>query len=46
MLIVNHDEPDEINLNGTEITSTNKEKLLGALIDKKTKLWCSPKIPM
>ena len=35
MLIGSHKEPDEINLNGTEITSNNNKKLIGVLIDKK-----------
>ena len=35
MLISNQDEPYKINLNGTEITSINNEKLFGVLIDKK-----------
>ena len=35
MLIGNHDEPDKINLNGTEITSSNNETLLLVLIDTK-----------
>ena len=33
MLISNHDDPNEINLDGTKITSFNNEKLLGMLID-------------
>ena len=36
MLISNQDEPYKINLNGTEITSINNEKLFGVLIDKKS----------
>ena len=36
MLIGNHEEPDKINLNGTEITCCNNEKLFGVL--KKLKL--------
>ena len=35
MLIDNHYESDKINLNGTEITSSNNKKLVGVLIDKK-----------
>ena len=35
MLIGNHDDPDKINLNGTEITSRNNKKFLGVCIDKK-----------
>ena len=35
VLIGNHDEPDKINLNATEITSNNNEKQLGVFIDKK-----------
>ena len=35
MLISSHEESDEINLNGTEITNSNNEKLLDVLIDKK-----------
>ena len=35
MLIGNNDEPDKINLNGTGITNSNNEKLLGALFGKK-----------
>ena len=46
MLIGNYDGPDKINLNGTEITSSNKKKLLGVLIDLKTKIWCPHKGPM
>ena len=30
-LIGNHEEPDKINLNGTEITCCNNEKLFGVL---------------
>lgn len=32
MLIEDHDEPDEINLNGTEISSSNNEKLFDVLL--------------
>lgn len=35
MLIDNHDDPDKINLHGTEITSSSNKKLLGVRIDKK-----------
>lgn len=35
MLIGNHDAPDKINRNDTEIRSTKKEKLFGFLMDKK-----------
>ena len=35
MLIDNHEEPEKIHLNGTEITSSNNEKLLAVLTDKK-----------
>ena len=35
MLIGNHDEPDKININGTQILSSNNQKLLGVRIDKK-----------
>ena len=35
VLIGNHDESDKINLNATEITSSNNEKQLGVFIDKK-----------
>ena len=35
ILIGNIDQPDKINLNCTEITSSYDEKLLGWLIDKK-----------
>ena len=34
MLTSNHDKPEKINLNGTEITGSNKNKLLGVHIDK------------
>ena len=34
MLIGNHDEPDKINLNSTEITNSTNEKLLSVFIDK------------
>ena len=39
MLIGNHDEPDKISLNGTEITNRNNEKLLGVVNGKKTRLY-------
>ena len=35
MLTSNHGKPEKINLNGTEITGSNKNKLLGVHIDKK-----------
>ena len=35
MLIGNHDEPDKANLNGTGITCSNNQKLLGVLTDRK-----------
>ena len=35
MLIGNHDAPDKANLNGTGITCSNNQKLLGVLIDRK-----------
>ena len=35
MLISNHDEPDKLNLNATEITSGNNKIKLGTFIDKK-----------
>ena len=35
VLIGNHDEPDKINVNGTEITSCNNEKFLSVGADKK-----------
>ena len=35
MLISNHDKPDKINLNGTEITGSNENKLLSVHIDKR-----------
>ena len=34
MLIDNHDERNQINLNGTDITSSTNEKLLRVFIDK------------
>ena len=34
MLTKDHDEPDKINLNGTEISSSNNEKLFDVLFDK------------